>query len=97
MAVELVDEDEEEVTLYFVDDRCGGDFAALYFTEGLPGETEIRDFLHNTQLVARAGHGTLIARGDSGWSIEGGGMLSNFPEAEILVTVPLPPSPARGG
>ena len=85
----------EETRLYSVGDRCGRAFAAVYLTTDLPGEEEVREFLRGVQEVAVPGHGTLVGRDQEGWSIEGGGPVADFPEADVYILNPLPPSPAR--
>ena len=81
----------EESRLYFVGDRCGRAFSAVYLTTDLPGEEEVREFLRPRD----PGHGTLAERDQEGWSIEGGGPVADFPEADVYILNPLPPSPAR--
>ena len=83
--------------LFFVADRCGRSFAATYLVSGLPGEEGVRGFICGQQAVAVEGHGTLIVRDpEDGWEILGGGPLEEFrAQADVLILIPLPPSPAR--
>ncbi len=82
---------------FFVADRCGRSFAATYLVSGLPGEDEVRGFLCGQQAVSVEGHGTLVGRDpEDGWEILGGGPVEEFvAQADVLILIPLPPSPAR--